>query len=107
MDWMNYLVSILSGLAIAIPLVVKLIEYVQKAVREKNWNQLLKLVMNLMEEAEKKFETGAERKEWVLTMLKASADSINYDIDINAISELIDNLCDMTKAINASSTKGN
>lgn len=107
MDWMNYLVSILSGLAIAIPLVVKLIEYVQKALREKNWNQLLKLVMNLMEEAEKKFETGAERKEWVLTMLKASADSINYDIDINAISELIDNLCDMTKAINASSTKGN
>lgn len=103
MEWINYVVSILSGLAVAIPLVVKLVEYVKKAVKEKNWSQVLKLVMNLMTEAEKKFETGAEKKEWVLAMIKASADSINYDIDTNAISELIDSLCDMSKAVNAPS----
>lgn len=103
MEWINYAVSVLSGLAVAIPLVVKLVEYVKKAVKEKNWNQLLKLVMDLMTEAEKKFETGAEKKEWVLTMIKASADSINYDIDTNAIGELIDSLCDMSKAVNAPS----
>ena len=103
MEWINYAVSILSGLAVAIPLVVKLVEYVKKAVKEKNWSQVLKLVMNLMTEAEKKFETGAEKKEWVLAMIKASADSINYDIDTNAISELIDSLCDMSKAVNAPS----
>lgn len=101
MEWINYAVSVLSGLAVAIPLVVKLVEYVKKAVKEKNWNQLLKLVMDLMAEAEKKFETGAEKKEWVLAMIKASADSINYDIDTNAIGELIDSLCDMSKAVNA------
>lgn len=103
MEWINYAVSILSGLAVAIPLVVKLVEYVKKAVKEKNWNQVFKLVMDLMTEAEKKFETGAEKKEWVLAMIKASADSINYDIDTNAISELIDSLCDMSKAVNAPS----
>lgn len=103
MEWINYAVSVLSGLAVAIPLVVKLVEYVKKAVKEKNWNQVLKLVMDLMAEAEKKFETGAEKKEWVLAMIKASADSINYDIDTNAIGELIDSLCDMSKAVNASS----
>ena len=103
MEWINYAVSVLSGLAVAIPLVVKLVEYVKKAVKEKNWNQVLKLVMDLMTEAEKKFETGAEKKEWVLAMIKASADSINYDIDTNAISELIDSLCDMSKAVNAPS----
>lgn len=101
MEWINYAVSVLSGLAVAIPLVVKLVEYVRKAVKEKNWNQVLKLVMDLMAEAEKKFETGAEKKEWVLAMIKASADSINYDIDTNAIGELIDSLCDMSKAVNA------
>lgn len=101
MEWINYAVSVLSGLAVAIPLVVKLVEYVKKAVKEKNWNQVLKLVMDLMAEAEKKFETGAEKKEWVLAMIKASADSINYDIDTNAIGELIDSLCDMSKAVNA------
>lgn len=103
MEWINYAVSILSGLAVAIPLVVKLVEYVKKAVKEKNWSQVLRLVMDLMTEAEKKFETGAEKKEWVLAMIKASADSINYDIDTNAISELIDSLCDMSKAVNAPS----
>lgn len=103
MEWINYAVSILSGLAVAIPLVVKLVEYVKKAVKEKNWSQVLKLVMDLMTKAEKKFETGAEKKEWVLAMIKASADSINYDIDTNAISELIDSLCDMSKAVNAPS----
>lgn len=103
MEWINYAVSVLSGLAVAIPLVVKLVEYVRKAVKEKNWNQVLKLVMDLMAEAEKKFETGAEKKEYVLALVKASADSINYDIDTNAIGELIDSLCDMSKVVNAPS----
>lgn len=103
MEWLKLIVSILSGLAAAIPLVIKLIEYVQKAVKERNWNQVLKTVMDLMEAAETKFESGAERKEWVLSMLKASADSINYDIDYQAIGNMIDNLCDFSKIINPAS----
>ena len=98
--WMKYVVAILTGLATAIPLVVKLVEYVQKAVKEKNWNKLLDLVMSLMEEAEKKFEDGATRKEWVMAMVKSSADSINYDIDMEAVSELIESLCEMSKIVN-------
>lgn len=103
MEWVKLIISILSGLAAAIPLVVKLIEYVQKAIKERNWNQVLKIVMDLMETAETKFESGAERKEWVLSMLKASADSINYDIDYQAISDMIDSLCDFSKVINPAS----
>lgn len=94
------IVSILSGLAACIPLVIQLVKYVKKSVEEKNWNQLLKLVTNLMEEAEKKFATGAERKEWVLAMVKASADTINYPIDLEEVSKLIDSLCDMSKIVN-------
>lgn len=56
--------------------------------------------MKLMETAETKFKDGAERKEWVLAMLKASADGINYDIDYDAIADMIDSLCDMSKVIN-------
>lgn len=101
MEWINYAISILSGLAVAIPLVIKLVEYVQKSIKEKNWNKLLDLVMKLMSEAETKFETGADKKEWVLAMVKASADTINYDIDINAVGDLIDSLCDMANVVNA------
>ncbi len=100
-EWMKLLVSVLAGLATAIPLVIKLVEYVQKAVREKNWNRMLDLVMQLMETAETKFESGTEKKEWVLAMVKASSGTINYDIDMGAISELIDSLCAMSKVVNA------
>lgn len=100
-SYINYIVAILTGLATAIPLVINLIKYVKKAVKEKNWNQVVKLVMNLMEEAETKFDNGADRKQYVLSMIKASADTINYDIDMDAISDLIDSLCNMSKVVNA------
>ena len=41
MEYMQYIVSILAGLAAVIPLVIKLVEYVQKATKEKNWNKLV------------------------------------------------------------------
>ena len=98
---MQFILSIISGLAVAIPLVLKLIEYVKKAVKEKNWNQLLKLVMSYMEEAEKKFEDGASRKEWTMGMIENSAEVVNYDIDMQVVSDLIDSLCAMSKVVNA------
>ena len=94
------IIAILSGLAAAIPLVVKLVEYVQKATREKNWSKVLDLVMDLMAVAETKFTTGAERKEWVLMSVKAMSDTIDYDINMDEISKLIDALCDMSKVVN-------
>ena len=101
MDWMQLVVSILAGLATAIPLAIKLVEYVQKAVREKNWGEMLKMVMKYMETAEEKFDNGADRKEWVLAMVKASSETVNYDIDMSVISKLIVDLCDMSKSVNA------
>lgn len=101
MEYLDVILSIVAGLAAAIPLVVKLVQYVTAAVKEKNWNKLLDLVMNLIEEAEIKFADGTTRKAWVMAMVAASADSINYDIDMSAISELIDSLCDLTKKVNA------
>lgn len=105
MEWYKVLISVLSGLITAIPLVIKLVEYVQKAIKEKNWNDLLALVTNLMEQAENKFEDGASKKEWVMAMVEASADTINYDINFDQVSELIDSLCDMSKIVNAPITK--
>lgn len=101
MELYTLLISVLSGLAITIPLVVKLVEYVKKAVKEKNWNKLLALVMKLMAEAEEKFDNGADRKEWVLGMVGASADIVDYDIDLEQVGQLIDSLCTMSKQVNA------
>ena len=108
MDWLEILkliAAVASGLAAAIPLAIQLVKYVKQAVKERNWGILMNKLMDLMETAESKFEEGAERKEWVLAMLKVSADSINYDIDYDAIAEMIDRLCDMSKVINAPAEK--
>ena len=100
MEWYEIVISILTGIATAIPLVVKLVQYVQKAVKEKNWQNLLSLVTNLMEEAETKFDNGASRREWVLGMVEASAKTINYDVDLEEVGQLVDSLCAMTKVVN-------
>lgn len=101
MEWYEIIVSILSGLAVTIPLVIKLVEYVQMAVKEKNWNQLLALIMRLMAEAEEKFDNGADRRQWVIGMVEASADIVNYEINPEQVGDLIDQLCSMSKKVNA------
>lgn len=96
----SLIVALLSGLATCIPLAYKLVQYVQKAAQEKNWNALLGLVIDLMEQAEKKFTDGATRKEWVMAMVQTSAEYINYPVDSVALGNLIDTLCDMSKIVN-------
>jgi hypothetical protein len=101
MKWYEIIIEILKGIIIVAPLVIGLVKYITQAVQEKNWKHLVALVMNLMAEAEEKFDNGAERKQWVLGMIEASAETINYPIDIEQVSSLIDQLCAMSKQVNA------
>ena len=104
-EWVRLIVSVLSGLAATIPLAIQLVKYVQKTIQDKNWPEVVKLVTSYMERAETMFEKGADRKEWVMAMVKASADTVtvNYDLDMDKISDLIDSLCDMSKIVNGTS----
>ena len=61
--WTNIILPIITGLVAAIPLVIKLVEYIQKAVKEKNWGAVVQLVLKLMAEAEQLYANGAEKKE--------------------------------------------
>ena len=98
--WIQAIISILSGVAILVPLIVKLVQYVQANAKEKNWSSLMVLVMNLMAQAEQMFDKGADKKEWVINELKAVANTLNYEIDWNVVSEMIDKICDVSKEIN-------
>lgn len=103
--WIQIAISILSGIAVAIPLIIKLVNVVKDATRSKNWNLLIKMTMNYMTEAEKNIASGAERKEWVMSMVIASAANINYpmtDDDVKKIEDLIDSICDASKILNNS-----
>jgi hypothetical protein len=52
MKIIELIIEILSGLLIVLPLVYKLVEYVKVSTKEKNWNNLIHLVMQLMAKAE-------------------------------------------------------
>ena len=106
--WIQITISILSGIAVAIPLIIKLVNVVKDSVKEKNWNLLMKMTMDYMTEAEKNIASGAERKEWVMSMVIASAANINYtmtDDDVKKIEDLIDAICDASKILNNSANK--
>ena len=100
MNYVNLIIQVLANLVVVIPLVVELVKYVQKAIKEKNWSKMITLLTNLIIEAESKFETGAEKKEWVISMIKASADTIQYDITEEQLSALIDSTIALTKQVN-------
>lgn len=103
--WIQIAISILSGIAVAIPLIIKLVNVVKDATKSKNWNLLIKMTMDYMTEAEKNIASGAERKEWVMSMVIASAANINYpmtDDDVKKIEDLIDSICDASKILNNS-----
>ena len=105
-DWVGLISCILAGLATSIPLIANLIKYIRASIREKNWGKVLKLVISLMEEAEDRFESGVDRKVWVLDALDALSETIDYDIDKDAISSMIDSLCAMSKIVNPPTEKG-
>lgn len=104
-DWVNLIVSVLAGLATAIPLIVKLIQFIKESVKSKNWSSLMQLVLQLMTEAEKNYATGAERKEYVMSAIKSMESTLNYDIDEDVISAMIDSIVLASKTINARATE--
>lgn len=98
--WTTIILPILSGLVAAIPLVIKLIEYVQKARKEKNWGAVVQLVLKLMAEAEQNYTNGEDKKAYVMSSIKAMEHTLQYDIDEKAIGELIDAIVLTTKKVN-------
>lgn len=103
--WLELAVSMLYGLIIVLPLVVKVIETVREAAKEKDWGKLCGLLSEYMSEAEKKFDDGATRKEWVMAMIEVAAKNMNYNVDMDVISDLIDQLCEMSKVVNTEIAK--
>ncbi len=100
MEWAKLIISNLTGIAAIIALVISLVKYVKQAIKEKNWPQVVKMVSDYMEQAEDMFDSGADRKQWVMAMVQVSADSVKYNINMTEIGQLINDLCAMSKVVN-------
>lgn len=98
--WIELIIAVLSGLVATIPLVTQLVKYVKAAIQEKKWSKIMKLVLNLMTEAEKNYATGAERKQYVMSSIESIKDTLNYQVDMDQISQMIDAIVLASKTIN-------
>ena len=98
--WTNIVLPIISGLVACLPLVVKLIEYIQKVTKEKNWTALMQLVLKLMTEAETNYTDGADKKAYVISSIEVIKKTLNYDVDMDVVSEMIDSIIEATNKIN-------
>ena len=106
--WTTFIAAlpgILVGIAACIPLCVNLVKTVKSLVMEKRWSSLMQMVADLMVIAEDKLAYGADKKEWVLAMLKSSAEELGYDYDEIVIGEMIDCLAAMAKTVNSGDSK--
>lgn len=99
--WIELIIAVLSGLVATIPLVVQLVKYVKAAIQEKNWSKVMQLVLNLMTKAEENYATGAERKKYVMDSIESIKDTLNYQVDMEQISIMIDAIVAASKTINA------
>ena len=59
-DLLHILIEVVILLSAIIPLVVALVKYIKKAIKEKNWRNLLRLAIQLMEQAERQCYIHAE-----------------------------------------------
>lgn len=98
--WIEIIIAVLTGIATCIPLVIKLVQTIKDSVKAKNWAPTMQLMLRLMAEAEENYTTGAEKKAYVLDSIEAVKDTLNYDVDMDAIDAMIDAIVIATKQIN-------
>ena len=103
MNIWEIIAPICAGLAVCIPLAVKLVQAAREAAEKGNWDKIVGMVARLMAEAEGLLETSADKTAWVLAMLHENAAALDYvltDSDWAKISDMIDALCTMAKVVN-------
>lgn len=103
LKWIEILISVLAGLAACIPLVIKLVAVVKESAEKSNWNQIVKILIDQMVEAEKNYTEGAAKKAWVMNQMRVLAKSLDYnytEVEEAKVSEMIDAICAGAKIIN-------
>lgn len=106
--WVNLIVEVFASLAVILPLGLKLAQTVKDLVKQRNWPKIVNAVIRYMMVAEDNLTDGAEKKEWVLSMIQSTAEQLNYELtesDLANIADMIDDLVDLSDNINVKITE--
>jgi hypothetical protein len=102
--WIGVVISILTGLTTCIPLIIELVKTIRENAKSKNWTAVMQLILRLMAEAEENYSTGADKKAYVMDSIEAMKDTLNYNVDMDAVSAMVDSIIIASKKINTQVT---
>lgn len=100
---LKFVVQCFVTVSAVVPLIIALVKYINKYLNQSDWDKLVQLVIDLCIEAEANYSNGSDKKNWVMSMTRKMCGSIGYDMsdsDSDKISNLIDDLIDLSLEIN-------
>lgn len=93
-------VEIFLGLCILIPIIVVSVINTKQAISEGDYNKLIDLILDYVEQAETKFPDGPTRKAWVMTAIDVAANSAHIPYNEEMVAKMIDDIVALTKKVN-------
>lgn len=99
-DIVRIVLDVLAGLAILIPVAYGIFNGIKKLFKDKDYKKLLANALELIVTAEQKYESGADKKKFVLDMLKEVATKAKIKYDEESLSSTIDDIIALSKKIN-------
>lgn len=100
MDGIELFKTIANILLIIVPLTYSIVSTLVNIIKTKNWNKLVELIYQWVVEAEQNYTAGADKKAWVMSMIKSTCKTMKIEFDENKFSSMIDSIVDITKQVN-------
>lgn len=99
-EWIDLIVAICGAISVIVPLGIKYFKAIKTIIKEKNYAKILEIMKDAAVEAEKLYKDGAEKRTYVLDLLKVSCENLKVEYDEARFDEELTKFIAATKAIN-------
>lgn len=100
MKWVDLITALCGAISVGLPLLIAFYKKIKALAKEKNYAKILKIMQDAAAEAENLYKDKAERREYVLNILKVTCDSLKIDYDEEKLDKELTDFIAATKKIN-------
>jgi len=99
-EWIDLIVAICGAISVIVPLTIKYVKAIKTIIKEKNYSKLLVVMKDAAVEAEKLYKDGAEKRAYVLNLVKVSCESLGIEYEEDRFDAELTRFIAATKEIN-------
>ena len=93
-EQIKLIIGLVVAIVTAIPSIIAAIKATWTLVKTKQWNKVMDIIDNAVAIAEATQKSGAQKKADVIASVTKTCKELNIDIDIQQVSDYIDQLVD-------------